>query len=128
MSVPLKCHDGYGTGLLSDTSLFYVDDIHDDATFQHLSQAGFHRECRLSSVGLLGRACTVLCMLLVVPAVGRHVFCAQVRGTKSMGWGGLGGVALLAAWNKRRTRRTRRTTTRRRASKVTSPFVAVAVF
>jgi hypothetical protein len=35
----LKRHDGHGSGIFRDASLFYVDDVHDDAVAQHTSQA-----------------------------------------------------------------------------------------
>ncbi|CAM0904951.1 unnamed protein product [Alopecurus aequalis] len=35
----LERHDGAGSGLLSDTRLLGVDDVHDDAAAQHLGQA-----------------------------------------------------------------------------------------
>merc|ERR1712098_982355 len=37
-------HDGAGTGFFGDASLLGVDDIHDDAALEHLSETGFDGE------------------------------------------------------------------------------------
>jgi hypothetical protein len=34
-----ECHHGDRTGIFGDLRLFSVDDIHDDATLEHLSHA-----------------------------------------------------------------------------------------
>ena len=38
----LQGHDGHGSRLLSDAGLLRVDDIHDDATLEHLHTPGHH--------------------------------------------------------------------------------------
>lgn len=36
-----ESHDGDGSGIFSDAGLFGVDNIHDDATFEHFGEADF---------------------------------------------------------------------------------------
>lgn len=40
----LQGHDGASAGFFSDTSLFGVDDVHDDTAAEHLSEADFDGE------------------------------------------------------------------------------------
>ena len=40
----LEGHDGAGTGILSDTSLLSVDNVHDDTALEHLGEAGLDAE------------------------------------------------------------------------------------
>ncbi len=40
----LEGHDGDGTGLLGDDGLIDVHDVHDDATFEHLGEAGLEAQ------------------------------------------------------------------------------------
>jgi len=35
---PLECHDRYGACVLGNLCLLSVDDVHNDAAFQHLGQ------------------------------------------------------------------------------------------
>ena len=54
----LERHDGNSAGFLGDDGLLNIDDVHDDAAFEHLRQAGFEAQARrckaLMSVGFHG--------------------------------------------------------------------------
>jgi len=40
----LECHDGNRSGILGDLGLLGIDDVHDDATLEHLGETGFDPE------------------------------------------------------------------------------------
>lgn len=57
----LKGHNGHGSGLLGNLGLLGVDNVHDDATLEHLGQTGLQLELLLKRL-LDGRHC-VVCVL-----------------------------------------------------------------
>ncbi|CAB4940446.1 unannotated protein [freshwater metagenome] len=64
----LKCHDGNGAGIFGDTSLLGVNDVHDDATLEHVGESALHelRTCfphGLRMDDVLGLRCLFRCGL-----------------------------------------------------------------
>ena len=56
---PFQCHDSDGTCLLRNSRLLDIDNIHDDATFEHLRESGLLCEMRAKWHVCFGGQCVL---------------------------------------------------------------------